>query len=76
MEIRCLSKEAGLFTWNKPAYACLATRIQTGTGIEVEMLKKVDAGEKPFRCDILTPRARYFMARLSAVSAGRYDARD
>src|SRR5665647_1550490 len=24
-EIRQLSKEAGLFTWNKPAYACLAT---------------------------------------------------
>ena len=44
-EIRCLSKEAGLFTWNKPAYACLATRIQTGTGIEAEMLKKVEHAE-------------------------------
>jgi len=26
-EIRKLSKDAGLFTWDKPAYACLATRI-------------------------------------------------
>ena len=29
-EIRRLSKDAGLFTWDKPAYACLATRIRTG----------------------------------------------
>ena len=32
-EIRQLSREAGLFTWDKPAYACLATRIPTGTVI-------------------------------------------
>ena len=37
-EIRRLSKEAGLFTWDKPAYACLATRIPTGTAISREML--------------------------------------
>ena len=29
-KIRRLSKEAGLITWNKPAYACLATRIPAG----------------------------------------------
>ena len=29
-EIRRLSKAAGLFTWDKPAYACLATRIPPG----------------------------------------------
>lgn len=44
-EIRRLSKEAGLFTWDKPAYACLATRIQTGVRIEAEMLKKVEHAE-------------------------------
>ena len=32
-EIRRLSREAGLFTWDKPAYACLATRIPTGQPI-------------------------------------------
>lgn len=32
-EIRRLSQEAGLFTWDKPSYACLATRIPTGTEI-------------------------------------------
>ena len=30
VEIRKLSEDAGLFTWDKPAYACLATRIPTG----------------------------------------------
>lgn len=33
-EIRRRSKEAGLFTWDKPAYACLATRIPTGEAID------------------------------------------
>ena len=29
-EIRARSREAGLFTWDKPAYACLATRVPAG----------------------------------------------
>lgn len=29
-QVRALSREAGLFTWNKPAYACLATRVAVG----------------------------------------------
>ncbi|MCR5295300.1 MAG: ATP-dependent sacrificial sulfur transferase LarE [Lachnospiraceae bacterium] len=37
-EIRRLSKEAGLFTWDKPAYACLATRIPAGETITKEKL--------------------------------------
>ena len=45
-EVRCLSKEAGLFTWNKPAYACLATRIPTGTKITAEKLKATEISEK------------------------------
>jgi len=44
-EIRNLSKEAGLFTWNKPAYACLATRIPTGDIITCEKLKKTELAE-------------------------------
>lgn len=44
-EIRRLSKEAGLFTWDKPAYACLATRIPTGTVITKEALAKTEAAE-------------------------------
>ena len=45
-EVRVLSKKAGLFTWNKPAYACLATRMETGTAIEADMLKKVEHAEQ------------------------------
>ena len=44
-EVRRLSKEAGLFTWDKPAYACLATRVPTGTAITPEALEKVERGE-------------------------------
>ncbi len=45
-EIRRLSKEAGLFTWNKPAYACLATRIPAGTEITKEKLFITEHAEK------------------------------
>ncbi len=44
-EIRTLSKEAGLFTWDKPAYACLATRIPTGEEITAEKLAAIEASE-------------------------------
>ena len=45
-EIRRLSKEAGLFTHDKPAYACLATRIPTGTTITEEWLAKTERSEE------------------------------
>lgn len=44
-EIRRLSKEAGLFTHNKPAYACLATRIPTGERITLDKLEKTEKAE-------------------------------
>ena len=47
--IRKLSREAGLFTWNKPAYACLATRIPTGSPIDADTLIKVDKSEAALR---------------------------
>ena len=43
--LREYSRNAGLFTWNKPAYACLATRIPTNVPIEKEMLQKIEAAE-------------------------------
>ena len=48
-EIRKLSREEGLFTWDKPAYACLATRIPTGTDIRPELLLKVEGAETALR---------------------------
>lgn len=44
-QVRALSKKAGLFTWDKPAYACLATRIPTGEKIRAEVLHQVEQAE-------------------------------
>jgi uncharacterized protein len=44
-EVRKLSKSAGLFTWDKPAYACLATRIPTGEIITAEKLTATENAE-------------------------------
>lgn len=44
-EIRRRSRKAGLFTWDKPAYACLATRIPTGTAITLEDLRRTEQCE-------------------------------
>ena len=44
-QVRALSRQAGLFTWDKPAYACLATRIPAGVPITAEALGRVERGE-------------------------------
>ena len=45
-ELRERSRDAGLFTWDKPAYACLATRIPTGTRITGESLGRAERAEE------------------------------
>lgn len=45
-EIRRLSQEAGLFTWDKPAYACLATRIPTSRPITADLLERIERAEE------------------------------
>jgi len=45
-EIRLLSKEAGLPTWNKPSFACLSSRIPYGEEINREKLKMIDLAEQ------------------------------
>lgn len=44
-EIRDLSKEMALPTWDKPAYACLASRVPYGIRITPEILKRIDLAE-------------------------------
>jgi pyridinium-3,5-biscarboxylic acid mononucleotide sulfurtransferase len=44
-EIRVLSKQAGLPTWDKPSFACLSSRIAYGDIITKEKLTKVDKSE-------------------------------
>ena len=44
-QLRELSRAAGLFTWDKPAYACLATRVPTGETITAEKLQRIEKSE-------------------------------
>lgn len=44
-DIRALSRELGLSTWDKPAMACLSSRIPYGTSITLESLSHVEKAE-------------------------------
>jgi len=44
-DIRLLSKEMDLPTWNKPSNSCLATRIPYGDEITLEKLKRIEKAE-------------------------------
>ena len=80
-EVRRLSREAGLFTWDKPAYACLATRIPTGTAITRADLARTERAERflaglgftDFRVRLLGDAAKLQLpaSQLSALLAQR-----
>jgi pyridinium-3,5-biscarboxylic acid mononucleotide sulfurtransferase len=44
-EIRALSRDLGLPTWDKPSFACLSSRFQYGEAITPEKLRRIDAAE-------------------------------
>jgi uncharacterized protein len=48
-EIRELSRRAGLPFWDRPAAACLSSRIPYGTPVTVETIKTVEAGEEAMK---------------------------
>lgn len=48
-EIRALSRHAGLPTWDRPASACLASRLPYGTKVTPERLALVERGEAALR---------------------------
>ncbi len=69
-EIRALSARLDLPTWDKPAYACLASRIPTGEAITEEKLRRVELAEaflmeKGFRK--LRVRAHGELARIEVA---------
>ena len=76
-EIRALSKEAGLFTWEKPAYACLATRVPSGIRIDPETLQRVERAEAAlfrmgftdFRVRVLGRAAKLQMPKAQLTEA-------
>ncbi len=48
-EIRALSRRAGLATWDRPASACLSSRIPYGTPVTIQNVKTVERGEEEIR---------------------------
>ena len=84
-QVRAYSREAGLFTWDKPAYACLATRVPAGTALTGELLARVEGAEAAlfrlgftdFRCRVFHGAARLqFKAdQLAQAAARRSDIR-
>lgn len=63
--IRKLLKNAGLFTWNKAAYACLATRVNTNNEITADKLIKIEKSENILKnMDFHNFRARIYYNAL------------
>ncbi len=48
-EIRELSRRAGLSTWDRPAAACLSSRVPYGTPVTVETIRTIEEGEEAIR---------------------------
>jgi uncharacterized protein len=48
-EIRMLSQRAGLATWDRPASACLSSRVPYGTAVTPDLMEKIDRAESILR---------------------------
>jgi uncharacterized protein len=48
-EIRMLSQRAGLTTWDRPASACLSSRVPYGTAVTPDLMEKIDRAESAIR---------------------------
>jgi pyridinium-3,5-biscarboxylic acid mononucleotide sulfurtransferase len=48
-EIRFLSRAAGLATWDRPASACLSSRVPYGTAVTPELMNQIDRAESVLR---------------------------
>lgn len=70
-EIRALSREAGLPTWDRPAAACLSSRIPYGTKVTPENVKLVERGEEALaRLGFRVYRVRYH-GELARIEIGQ-----
>jgi uncharacterized protein len=70
-EIRELSRRAGLSTWNRPAAACLSSRVPYGTPVTRETIRTIEEGEEAIKAlgfRALSPEtARAFTAIFKAL---------
>jgi uncharacterized protein len=72
-DIRALSRDRGLPTWDKPAMACLASRIPYGTPVTVEALSSIGRAEEFIRSlGVRQLRVRHHdgIARIETDDAG------
>jgi len=70
-EIRMLSQQLGLSTFDKPSYACLASRIPYGSSITQEKLAMIAKAEEFLQeCGFKTVRIRYYET-LARIEVGR-----
>jgi uncharacterized protein len=72
-DIRGLSRQRGLPTWDKPAMACLASRIPYGTPVTVEALSSIGQAEEFIRSlGVHQLRVRHHdgIARIETDDAG------
>ena len=71
-DIRALSRQRGLVTWDKPANACLASRFPYGTPLSREGLARVEAAEETLKrawnLRQMRVRDHYPVARLEVPS--------
>jgi uncharacterized protein len=73
-EIRTLSRRFGLPTWDKPAFACLASRIPYGERIEAQKLRRVERAEEFLRSKGFRQfrvRSHQDLARIEAAPGER-----
>jgi pyridinium-3,5-biscarboxylic acid mononucleotide sulfurtransferase len=70
-EIRELSRQAGLPTWDRPASACLSSRIPYGTPVTIQTVKTVEAGEEEIKALGFRQFRVRFHGELVRIEIGR-----
>lgn len=71
-EIRELSRLAGLPTWDRPAAACLSSRVAYGTPVTVENIRQVETAEESLKAiGFRQFRVRYHSEKLVRVEIAR-----
>jgi uncharacterized protein len=71
-EIRALSREAGLATWDRPAAACLSSRVPYGIQVTPALLARIERGEAALRAmgfRQFRVRAHEELARIEIAAA-------
>lgn len=70
-EIREISRQMGLPTWDRPSYACLASRVPYGERITPEKLRMIDAAERFLRkrLGIAQVRVRHHEPNIARIEA-------